>query len=315
MDIGPSLVRGSGRPESRKQLRHRQPGHRVRHAPATCASGSSTKRRSRKRGCGTTSPGSSTIRVPEQDEVEVEGARGAAVRPLAPALALDGQQAGEQRRAEGRRRPDHRRVQERALFADDVDRRRFEAGRDKRMARNSRRRATAKSRCAARSPRLLPRATATRRGRHSTQRVGRTAPGVGDRRSGGRCMSSSPAAAWWNKRDCSSVSPSIKSSISLWRACVISATRGRQAATKPSMASASARARRRTASSSFADRRDSGTRVAGHRAAHVRGSHPPSQHQVLVFARDHVLVGVVDVVLPGHAGHRHVAAPERRLAA
>ena len=63
---------------------------------ATSASGPSTKKRSRNRGCGTCEPWRLDDRVAEQDQIEIEGAGGAGERPLASEGLLDGEQRVEE---------------------------------------------------------------------------------------------------------------------------------------------------------------------------------------------------------------------------
>ena len=59
---------------------------------AISASGSSTNRRSRKRGCGTTRPGSSITTIAVQHQVQIERARRVRIGPLPSACGFDRQQ-------------------------------------------------------------------------------------------------------------------------------------------------------------------------------------------------------------------------------
>ena len=91
-------------------------------------------------------------------------------------------------------------------------------------------RAAAKSRWAARSPRLLPSAMATRVIRSTGRVAPRRAP---DRSCPPRRPSRSvrPASACSKNRFCSSVSPRMTRSMPRWRALAIASTRGRQRST------------------------------------------------------------------------------------
>ena len=239
-----------------------------------------------------------------------------AVRALAAALALDGQERRPAvRAAVPVERAGDRRVEERALRA-----RRRRPARFRRRRRRGGRRGPHRgwrrpqSRWARRSPRLLPSAMPTS---GTTPPSGSAARrrACGRRRCGGRGGRRGPPAAWWNSRACSSISPSISSSIALV------ARVGDAGHARPPRARRTRRApahppapRPRTASSPFTAGASSGGASPDSAAAEVEdGVRQPAQ--MLVLAGDHVLVGVVDVVLPGDAGDGLVAAAERRLLA
>ena len=165
----------------------------------------------------------------EQDEIEVEGAGRAGIRPLAARRLLDGQQQVEQRPRLALPVADRGAVQEQRLLAD-ADRFRVDEGRDRRPARCLASASTAplqcghvdRRGCCPARWRLAP-CPATRSSGAASRR--RRCPPPAGRRPRRSCR---PAAACSKKRWCSATSPSTSSSILRWRACVIAATRGRQ---------------------------------------------------------------------------------------
>ena len=156
------------------------------HSPATSASGASTKRRSRNRGCGTASPGSSHDPIPIQNQVEVERPRRVPVWALPAPLALDRQQRGQQFGGLERRLADHHPVQKGRLnvgtstgsVSMKVEAR---SGWISRLSL-----ATAKSRWACRSPRFEPRAMATGTREAATSPAAIPSSGCWRRRRGAR---------------------------------------------------------------------------------------------------------------------------------
>ena len=87
-----------------------------RRSGAISASGSSTNRRSRNRGCGTVSRGSSNDGIPEQQQIQIQRPRGAGEGPLASALPVRSRAARRAIRARSQRGvADGRRVEKQRL--------------------------------------------------------------------------------------------------------------------------------------------------------------------------------------------------------
>ena len=237
------------RPE---QLGHRTPRHRDPAGPGQSGTaGASTNRpvpesRMRHRQARLVDD-----RGAEQDQVEVQRARGARIRPLAPGLPLDGQQqVAAARRGSPSQSPTARRSGTAAA------RRRLP------VAVSMKSETVRSVRCLARSPhgavqcgRSIAEVAAQRDGdpHHCAPATRSSAAGgrrrrCPRRRAAGRGGRSCPAAACSKNRWCSATSPSTSSSILRWRAWVIAATRGRQRARNSPAVRASSSATARAAS-------------------------------------------------------------------
>ena len=279
---------------------------------ATSASGPRTKKRSRKRGCGTCRPGVVEHAVAEQDQVEIQGPWCIREGALAAAGALDGEETRPGDRARRGRSADRNRIEIEGLVAKPLPFRfGFDERRNRQVGDDEARRSTANATAPCRSPRLLPMRDGNRKLLLLDSTGCRSTPPPVPAPSARRpSRSVRPASACSKNRLCSSVSPMMT------RACAMAGV-GHRFDPRPPLVDerlrrvAILRQQRRPVRDSPLTTASPARATLLEFAAHI-GDRIAQPVQLHVFAADDVLVGVVEVVV-GHAPRgRDVALPHRR---